>query len=264
MGLRKKIVAILGLTLVAVAVANVEFGALIGTEPPQKVILARLADPGCTADEIQKDLDEGTLNECVTSPGVWDAADLLLVAEGAFLFLTTFMRWPRKGRWALRIRKISIVVGVLLCSIALADRFDSLPGTSSEDLAALLPFPAPAIAVQIGIFAAGIFLLRGPKYVIEDYGIDKKDANRRNTIHQEMDQTYSKGGSLGRLGKNRPSTGLGRYDTVGDLHKKQGLSMYEDAFETGLKDDMKSKVGRACHLCNGQGCASCSNSGIAA
>ena len=73
MGLMKKLAAIIGLTLVGLSIANVEFGALMGLEPPQKVILSRLADPGCNADEIQKDLDSGDLNACVTTPGVWEA-----------------------------------------------------------------------------------------------------------------------------------------------------------------------------------------------
>ena len=149
MGLFKKLAAVIGLALIALSVANVEFGALMGLEPPQKVVLARLADPGCNADEIQKDLDSGDVNSCVTTPGVWDAPDLLLLAEGALMFLTSFMRWPRKGKWAIRIRKTAIVSGFLLCAIALADRFNKLPGTSSEDLAVLLPFPAPGIAVQM-------------------------------------------------------------------------------------------------------------------
>ena len=117
MGLMKKLAAIIGLALVGLSVANVEFGALMGLEPPQKVILSRLADPGCNADEIQKDLDSGDLNACVTTPGVWEAPDLLLLAEGCLMFFASFMRWPRKGRWALRVRKIAIVAGVILLSL---------------------------------------------------------------------------------------------------------------------------------------------------
>ena len=74
MGLMKKLAAIIGLTLVGLSIANVELGALMGLEPPQKVILSRLADPGCNADEIQKDLDSGDLNACVTTPGVWEGS----------------------------------------------------------------------------------------------------------------------------------------------------------------------------------------------
>ena len=59
MGLKKKLAALVGLVLIAVSVANVELGALMGLEPPQKLILARMADPGCNSDEIQKDLDSG-------------------------------------------------------------------------------------------------------------------------------------------------------------------------------------------------------------
>ena len=134
-------------------------------DPPQKLILARAADPGCNADDIQKDLDAGEANACVTNPGVWDAPDLLLLGEGILIFLASFMRWPRKGRWAIRIRKMAIVSGVILCGIALADRFDNYqaPRLKTSPLCCL---SLHRIAVQIGLFAAGIFLIRGPKYKI--------------------------------------------------------------------------------------------------
>ena len=262
MGLIKKLVAIIGLALIAVSVANVEFGALMGLEPPQKLILARVADPGCNSDDIQKDLDAGDANDCVTTPGVWEAPDLLLLFEGSVMFLTSFLRWPRKGRWALRIRKMAVVTGLILCGIALADRFDQLPGTSSEDLAALLPFPAPAIAVQIGIFAVGIFLVRGPKYRIDgkSSGVPKKK-NREYTI-QQLDMAYQQGGSLGSLAKTKRSKGASQYQTIGDLWNYQGLSKYEDAFESGMRDSFSDSVGRTCHLCNGEGCHGCSNTGM--
>ena len=261
MGLMKKLAAIIGLTLVGLSVANVEFGALMGLDPPQKVILSRLADPGCNADEIQKDLDSGDLNACVTTPGVWEAPDLLLLAEGCLMFFASFMRWPRKGRWALRVRKIAIVAGVILCGIALADRFDQLPGTSSDDLAALLPFPAPGIAVQIGLFGLGIFLIRGPKYRIK---FDKKKDKRKKRDYsiQELDLAYKRGGDLGSLSKSRKPKGIAKYKTVRDLWGHQGLSNYEDAFEGGMRDNFNINTGRTCHLCNGEGCNGCGNTGV--
>lgn len=262
MGLMKKLAAIIGLALIAVSVANVEFGAIMGLEPPQKLILARLADPGCNADEIQKDLDAGDANDCVTTPGVWEAPDLLLLLEGSIMFLTTFIRWPRKGRWALRIRKMAVVAGVILCGIALADRFDQLPGTSSEDLAALLPFPAPPVAVQIGIFAAGIFLIRGPKYRIDNKASKEARSPRKEYTIQQLDMAYQQGGNLGNLGKTKRSKGSSQYKTIGDLWNYQGLSQYEDAFESGMRDTFSDSVGRTCHLCNGEGCNGCSNTGM--
>ena len=54
MGLMKKLAAVIGLALVAVSVANVEFGALMGLDPPQKLILAKMAEPGCNSEEIQR------------------------------------------------------------------------------------------------------------------------------------------------------------------------------------------------------------------
>lgn len=261
MGLMKKLVAIIGLALIGLSVANVEFGALMGLDPPQKLILARLADPGCNSDEIQKDLDAGEVNSCVTAPGVWDAPDLLLLAEGCIMFFASFMRWPRKGRWALRIRKIAVVAGLILCGIALIDRFDKLPGASTEDLAALLPFPAPAIAVQIAIFAIGIFLIRGPKYKIQ---VNQEKLKEKKSEHstQELDLAYKRGGNLGSLTKSGRIKGIEKYRTVGDLWSHQSLSTYEDAFEGGMRDSFNISVGRTCHLCNGEGCRGCSNTGM--
>ena len=261
MGLMKKLAAFIGLGLIAVSIANVELGVLMGLDPPQKVILSRLADPGCNSDEIQKDLDAGDVNECVTTLGVWDAPDLLLLAEGCILFLASFMRWPRKGRWAVRIRKIAIVTGVLMCGVALADRFDQLPGTSSDDLASLLPFPAPGIAVQIGLFALGIFLIRGPKYKIEAENRKSREKRKEYSL-QEMDFAYQRGGNLGSLTKSGKMKGIAKYKTVGDLWGHQGLSQYEDAFEGGMRDNFNAAVGRTCHLCNGEGCPGCSNTGV--
>ena len=263
MGLIKKLAALIGLAMIAVSVANVEFGAVMSLDPPQKVILARLADPGCNSDDIQKDLDSGDLNDCVTTPGVWDAPDLLLLVEGSVMFLTSFMRWPRKGRWAVRIRRTAIVTGVLLCGVALADRFDALPGTSSEDIAALLPFPAPSIAVQIGLFAIGVFLIRGPKYRVDYNKNNMSDEQKRDRRIREIDLAYKAGGNLGALGKSFINQkGISRYSTVSELWKHQNLSQFEDEFESGMRDDFAGTVGRACHLCNGEGCQGCSNRGV--
>ena len=263
MGLVKKLAALIGLVMIAVSVANVEFGALMGLDPPQKLILSRLADSGCNSDEIQKDLDAGDANECVTSPGVWDGPDLLLLLEGCVLFLTSFMRWPRKGRWAKRIRKIAVVTGGLFCGIALADRFGKIPGASSEDLASLLPFPAPPIAVQIAIFAIGIFLIRGPKYRIDYDKENRPRGQKREYTVQQLDLAYQQGGNLGNLTKAKISSGASKYRTIGDLWDYQGLSKYEDEFEGGMRDSFHSSVGRTCHLCNGEGCRGCSNTGMA-
>lgn len=261
MGLIKKFSAIAGLLMIIAAIANVEFGALMPLDPPQKLILARVADQGCKADEIQKELDAGNVNECVTSIGVWDAPDLLLVAEGSILLLSTFLRWPRKGRWALRIRRLAIVSGIVLCGLALADSFDKLPGTSSEELAILLPFPAPPIAVQIAIFALGIFLIRGPKYEIDYDKTSKRESkNNLQMTHAQMDSVYASGGSLGDLQKKRKRSY--KYSTIGDLWQDQGLSVYEDKFESGMRDEFADETKRTCHLCNGEGCAGCNRTGF--
>ena len=262
-GLLKKITALAGLVMIVAAVANVEFGALMQLDPPQKLILARAADPGCNSEEIQKDLDDGAINECVTSIGVWDGPDILLVAEGSILLLSTFLRWPRKGRWASRVRKLAVVSGLVLCGLAVADSFDKLPGTSSEEISILLPFPAPAIAVQIGVFALGIFLIRGPKYQVDYQSNTKRDSKSKQEFsHAQLDAAFAAGGSLGDLQKKSRRKKSYKYNTIGDLWGAQGLSQYEDKFEAGLRDEFAGETKRTCHLCNGEGCAGCNRTGF--
>jgi hypothetical protein len=261
MGLLKKLSAIFGLTLIAVAIANVEFGALMSLDPSQKLVLSNLSDDGCNSDNIQKDLDSGNSNSCVGSIGHWDAADILMIFEGSGLFLASFLRWPKKGRWAKRFRRMTIIVGAMMCGLAVADSFNLMPGASSAELSQLLPFPAPPIAVQLAVFSVGIFLLRGPKYVITDDSSDKSKELQMRKLHADMDRVYESGGNLGSLTSKKQSKGMSKYTTVKDLWIHQGLDEFEDEFESGMRDDYGGKMARACHLCSGQGCASCNHTG---
>ena len=97
-------------------------------DPPQKLILARAADLG-VMQMIFRKIWTQVRRMPVSLILVFGMLHLLLLGEGILIFLASFMRWPRKGRWAIRIRKMAIVSGVILCGIALADRFDKLPGT---------------------------------------------------------------------------------------------------------------------------------------
>ena len=128
-------------------------------------------------------------------------------------------------------------------------------------MAALLPFPAPGIAVQIGLFGLGIFLIRGPKYRIH-FDKKKDKENKRDYSTQELDLAYKRGGDLGSLSNSRKLKGMAKYKTVRDLWSHQGLSSYEDAFEGGMRDNFHTSVGRTCHLCNGEGCNGCANTGF--
>ncbi len=257
MGLRRKVATLIGLAMIAVTVANVEFGALMPLNPPQKLIITKVADAGCTAEEIQTDLDEGRMSTCVSPLGTWEGPDLLFVGEGLLILFASKLRWPRRGKWAKRIRRGAMVTGILLCLVAVADRYDGLPGPSSSDVAELLPFPAPTIAVQIGIFALGIFLIRGPKYIYDD--LEDSPDKKRDRSYLQMDQVYTQGGNLGHL--NRTRKVKSNYNTIGELWKTQGLSQHEDSFESGLRQEKGMLVARMCHLCNGAGCSNCGNTG---
>ena len=100
-----------------------------------------------------------------------------------------------------------------------------------------------------------------PKYKIH-FEKDKKVKKDRNYSHQELDLAYKSGGDLGSLARTGKSKGAAKYKTVGDLWGHQGLSVYEDAFEGGMRDNFGTGVGRTCHLCNGEGCPGCSHTGV--
>ncbi|MDP6869195.1 MAG: hypothetical protein QGI21_00270 [Candidatus Poseidoniaceae archaeon] len=257
MGLRRKVATLIGMAMIAVTIANVEFGALMALEPPQKIIITKLADPGCNLEEIQSDLDSGISSDCVSPLGTWEGPDLLFVGEGIFILFATKLRWPRRGKWAKRVRRGAMVTGILLCAIAVADRYESMPGPTSSDIAELLPFPAPTIAVQIGLFAVGVFLIRGPKYIYDAFEETPEKVRDRNYV--QMDQVYSQGGNLGHLQRDRKVKS--RYTTIGDLWKGQGLMQHEDLFESGLREEGGMRIARMCHLCNGAGCNACGNTG---
>ena len=112
------------------------------------------------------------------------------------------------------------------------------------------------------MFAIGIFLIRGPKYRIDYDRENRPRKQKREYTVQQLDLAYQQGGSLGNLTKSSRSSGASKYRTIGDLWSNQGLSKYEDEFEGGMRDSFNSSVGRTCHLCNGEGCHGCSNTGM--
>ena len=84
--------------------------------------------------------------------------------EGLFLFVYGFELPQNKG-WARRLRKLGFIMGSVLCSLAVLDRFSLLPtSASSEGLATLFPFPVQPWVVQIMFAVLGVIMIRGPKH----------------------------------------------------------------------------------------------------
>ena len=78
--------------------------------------------------------------------------------------------------------------------------------------------------------------------------------------------SYFEGGNRSRNKFKGGLESLGKSNaTVSDLYGQLGLSDYEDDFERNLYDDFGDggmAAGRTCHLCNGQGCGRCNQTGM--
>ena len=252
MARKGKLASLIGLVLIGVVIANVYLGAFSPVDPPVKMNLSKLGSVSCSDESIQASVERGMTSDCFDYLGTF----------GVALFGAGFIKMPRTGKWATRIRRISLMFGPVFIAFAIVDAFELSPHVEAEKIAVLLPYHLEPVVIQLGAFILGVFLVRGRKFVNEDDGGDKKkvdDAMRLEKERVEMDRAFSSGGSL--KGMEKKSKAMDKFTTVGDLWGEMGLSTFECEFEAGLREDGDFKVERSCHICSGQGCKRCGNKG---
>ena len=262
MARKGKLASLIGLVLIGVVIANVYVGAFSPIDRPIKMNLSKYGSVSCSAESIQASEDMGMTSECFDELGTFAGPDMLMLFEGLALFGAGFIKLPKKGKWATRIRRVSLMFGPVFIAFAIVDAFDLSPHVNTEQIAVLLPFHVEPVLLQLGAFVIGIFLIRGRKYVNDGDGGDKKkvdDAMRLEKERIEMDRAFSTGGTLKGMGKR--SKAMDKFTTVGDLWGEMGLAAFECDFEAGLREDGDFKVERPCHICSGQGCKRCDNKG---
>ena len=262
MARKGKLASLIGLVLIGVVIANVYVGAFSPIDRPIKMNLSKYGTGACPAESIEASYYQGMTSDCFDEVGSLAGPDILLLLEGLALFGAGFIRMPKKGKWATRIRRVSLMFGPVFIAFAIVDAFDLSPHVNTEQIAVFLPFHVEPVLLQIGSFVIGIFLVRGRKFVDEGDGGDKKkvdDAMRLEKERIEMDRAFSTGGTLKGLGKK--SKGMDKFTTVGELWGAMGLAAFECEFEEGLREDGDFKVERPCHICSGQGCKRCDNKG---
>ncbi|MGY8670104.1 MAG: hypothetical protein ACKVJ7_03530 [Candidatus Poseidoniales archaeon] len=262
MARKGKLASLIGLVLIGVVIANVYLGAFSPVDPPVKMNLSKLGSVSCSDESIQASVDMGMTSDCFDYLGTFGGPDIMMLIEGVALFGAGFIKMPRTGKWATRIRRISLMFGPVFIAFAIVDAFELSPHVEAEKIAVLLPYHLEPVVIQLGAFILGVFLVRGRKFVNEDDGGDKKkvdDAMRLEKERVEMDRAFSSGGSL--KGMEKKSKAMDKFTTVGDLWGEMGLSAFECEFEAGLREDGDFKVERSCHICSGQGCKRCGNKG---
>jgi hypothetical protein len=262
MARKGKLASLIGLVLIGVVIANVYLGAFSPVDPPVKMNLSKLGSVSCSDESIQASVERGMTSDCFDYLGTFGGPDIMMLIEGVALFGAGFIKMPRTGKWATRIRRISLMFGPVFIAFAIVDAFELSPHVEAEKIAVLLPYHLEPVVIQLGAFILGVFLVRGRKFVNEDDGGDKKkvdDAMRLEKERVEMDRAFSSGGSL--KGMEKKSKAMDKFTTVGDLWGEMGLSTFECEFEAGLREDGDFKVERSCHICSGQGCKRCGNKG---
>ena len=170
----RKLIGLLGLATIVFVIANAHFGMVaenvVEGAGTARLDVLRLADPGCTIPEMEKEIQETGTAFCLSEKGTWGTADILLLFWGILIVTAGRFRMPSDPRLAKRIRRVMFTSGAVLFGLALLDRFQWLPtSANAESLADLIPLPFDPWMVQILFAVIGTLLMRGPKYEISEF-----------------------------------------------------------------------------------------------
>lgn len=253
--IRRNLATLIGLTMAAFVVVNVQFGLIapeiIDGAEPSKLDVMKMLEPHCAISEIEKEIAEGNDSFCLGPVGEWNGADFLLIGEGLFILLVGKLRLPQKGRWAKRIRKVLFTTGCAFFGLAILDRLELLPtSVGSEGIAALIPFDISPLFVQIGLAVIGAFLMRGPKYW-EAEAIEQTNdrLEHRREVADKFRSTFGTAAS-----------------PLNELHGKQkrvarSPLMHRDSRLSMSRGSSGIKVEATCPYCKGGGCRKCNSTG---
>ena len=96
----RKVVGLLGLATIVFVIANVHFGMVadnvVEGAGTARLDVLRLADPGCTIPEMEKEIQETGTAFCLGEKGTWGAADIFLLFWG--ILIVTAGRFPNALR----------------------------------------------------------------------------------------------------------------------------------------------------------------------
>ena len=170
----RKLIGLLGLATIVFVIANVHFGVVaenvVQGAGSARLDVLKLADPGCTIPEMEKEIQETGTAFCLSEKGTWGTADILLLFWGILIVTAGRFRMPSDPRLAKRIRRVMFTSGAILFGLAVLDRFQALPTSAdSESIADLIPFPLDPWMVQILFAVIGAMLMRGPKYEVSEF-----------------------------------------------------------------------------------------------
>jgi hypothetical protein len=252
-GSKKKISTLLGITMIAFVISNVQFGIIapiaIDGAPNSTLNVLKLTEPQCSFDAIASSLESSGQSYCLGSTGDWGGVDFLMLLEGLVLVLFGRFKFPKGAAWAARSRKLVMTTGGVLFSLAILDRLQLLPtSVNSTGLAELMPIHLSPWVMQIGIAILGAILLRGPKYWdSEAQQSTQVSIEQRRVIADKFRSTFTPQASA--VGAD--SIAMSRTSNL--LKRDKHLSMRKSSYGV--------KVFATCPYCAGTGCKKCANKG---
>ncbi len=275
--------ALLGACILVISIYNVQVGMVkdIYSEntPRYKLdIPAFITSDECSDSTVSAGFLKGDPADCARSVGVWETPDFIGIGVSiGFLLLSRKFKsnvrtrasrgsTERKLKRKRRNARIRFGFGLGLLSFGFADLNGLTGPNGSLDWSAIIGFPVPAISIDLSLIMYGsFFMYRSMRFLSRTSEAAEMFSDARRNVSGQDDSYFESGRSSRRKFKGGLES-LGKSNaTVSDLYNQLGLSDYEDDFERNLYDDYSSgdmKVGRTCHLCNGQGCARCNQTGM--
>lgn len=249
----RKVIGLLGLATIAFVIANVHFGIVadnvVEGAGTARLDVLRLADPGCTISEMEKEIQETGTAFCLSEKGTWGTADILLLIWGILIVTAGRFRMPSDPRLAKRIRRVMFTSGAVLFGLALLDRFQVLPtSANSESMSDLIPLPLAPWMVQILFALIGALLMRGPKYEVSEFEENYRRLESEREKEHRVQQVFNEKArsmSASREGLARRSRLLDR-----------------DAQLVPFRTRNSPKVRATCPFCKGGGCKECRMTGV--
>ena len=249
----RKVVGLLGLATIVFVIANVHFGMVadnvVEGAGTARLDVLRLADPGCTIPEMEKEIQETGTAFCLGEKGTWGAADIFLLFWGILIVTAGRFRMPSDPRLAKRIRRVMLVSGAVLFALALLDRFELLPtSANSSSISDIIPFPLDPWMVQILFAIIGAMLMRGPKYEVSEFEQNYQRLENEREKERRVQQVFNEKArsmSASREGLARRSRLLDR-----------------DAHLVPFRTRNSPKVRATCPFCKGAGCKECRWTGV--
>ena len=249
----RNLIGLLGLATIVFVIANVHFGLVaenvVEGAGTARLDVLRLADPGCTIPEMEKEIKETGTAFCLGEKGTWGTADILLLFWGILIITAGRFRMPSDPRLAKRIRRVMFTSGAVLFGVAILDRLEFLPtSANSASIADIIPLPFDPWAVQIIFAVIGALLMRGPKYEVSEFEQNYRTLENHREKERRVQEVFNeKARSM-----SASREGLARRSRLID----------RDAHLVPFRTRNSPKVRATCPYCKGGGCKECGMTGV--